>query len=108
MVTHREIKKLEAIQNTLREIEKGNLDEKIIKESIKTVDELMELYYEAFIITGMTTQQSWGARDKNNEQYLVNGIKSLDPRRDDYICWKCNCTISNKENEKNKFKGLIS
>jgi len=72
MVTHREIKKLEAIQNTLREIEKGNLDEKIIKESIKTVDELMELYYEAFIITGLNAQQAWGKRD--DKEYITNSL----------------------------------
>ena len=40
MVTHREIKKLEAIQNTLREIEKGNLDKTVLKETIKTIDDL--------------------------------------------------------------------
>ena len=71
MVTHREIKKLEEIQQTLREIEKGNIDASVIKETIKTIDELMELYFEAYLITGLNSKQSWGPRNKNNE-FLKN------------------------------------
>jgi hypothetical protein len=63
MVTHREIKKLEAIQNTLREIEKGNLDKTVLKETIKTIDELMELYFDAYLITGLNAKQAWGPKE---------------------------------------------
>jgi len=102
MVTHRGIKKLEDIQNILKDIVNGNIDNDAINKSVKTVNELMELYYEAFVISGMTSEQSWGARDENNEM-IVNNYRLTAPQRSDYVCWKC----SNKEYEKDIFKGLI-
>ena len=92
MVTHREIKKLEDIQNILKDIVKGNIDTNAINESVKIVSELMELYYEAFIISGQTAEHSWGARDKNNEM-LVNNTRRIPPQRSNDVCWKC----SNKD-----------
>ena len=74
MVTHREIKQLEDIQITLRGIKEGKLDINVLDVTIQTLDDLMILYWEAFILTGLNSADSWGRRDEEN-QYLSNNRK---------------------------------
>lgn len=74
MVTHREIKQLEEIQITLQGIKKGKLDIDVLDATIQTLDNLMILYWEAFILTGLNSADSWGRRDEEN-QYLSNNRK---------------------------------
>jgi|8_EtaG_2_1085327.scaffolds.fasta_scaffold103024_2 hypothetical protein len=74
MVTHREIKQLEEIQITLQGIKEGKLDLDSLDTIIKSLDNLMVLYWEAYILTGLNSADSWGRRDEEN-QYLSNNRK---------------------------------
>jgi len=74
MVTHREIKQLEEIQIALKSIREGKLDLDSLDTIIKSLDNLMVLYWEAYILTGLNSADSWGRRDEEN-QYLSNNRK---------------------------------
>ena len=74
MVTHREIKQLEEIQIALKSIREGKLDLDSLDKIIKSLDNLMVLYWEAYILTGLNSADSWGRRDEEN-QYLSNNRK---------------------------------